>query len=414
MRNDAQAHTAQGDVLSVWVNLGSSPGGRSYFAFGAGASGAMSAVLAPNTTQFIIQDNTGYSYMDLAAQSQAYQANHWYLVRVNWGLGGAITATLLDSNGTTVLNTVSASSTAFTAGGIGFRSFEAAMDWDTVTKNGGVGGGYMVVLSAGQTVTGKDFGNHAHPGTIAGDAWNDLDGDGVRDAGEPALAGWTVYMDLNNNGQPDSTIANYTVEPDNYTSGTVLNTVVPGVTLSAHGSYATDNQVLAMTSSYPSTGTMGFGNTYWGPYWYNGEEELWADFASPVSSVSIDTASYYSSDQAQLRAYDASGNLLATYITPVLTPGQVATMTITRPTADIAEIRATGYGGEYVSLDHLTAVGTSAEPSAVTDASGHYAFSNVSPGTYNVREVLQSGWAQSVSGRRSEGRCCRGRAERHG
>ena len=160
--------------------------------------------MAPNSTQFIIQDNTGYNYVDLAAQSQSYQANHWYLLKVNWGLGGAITATLLDSNGTTVLNTVSASSTAFTAGGIGFRSFEAAMYWDTVTKNGGVGGGYTVVLSTGQTVTGKDFGNHAHPGTIAGDAWSDLDGDGVRDAGEPTLAGWTVYLDNNGNGVYDT------------------------------------------------------------------------------------------------------------------------------------------------------------------------------------------------------------------
>ena len=33
--------------------------------------------------------------------------------------------------------------------------------------------------------------------------WNDLDGDGVRDAGEPVLSDWTMYLDSNNNGIHD-------------------------------------------------------------------------------------------------------------------------------------------------------------------------------------------------------------------
>ena len=40
-------------------------------------------------------------------------------------------------------------------------------------------------------------------GTISGSKWNDLDGDGTWDAAEPALAGWTFYVDWNNNGQLD-------------------------------------------------------------------------------------------------------------------------------------------------------------------------------------------------------------------
>ncbi len=31
--------------------------------------------------------------------------------------------------------------------------------------------------------------------TIEGTKWNDLDGDGVRDAGEPGLPGWTIELD---------------------------------------------------------------------------------------------------------------------------------------------------------------------------------------------------------------------------
>ena len=45
------------------------------------------------------------------------------------------------------------------------------------------------------------------PGQIAGNVWNDLNGNGVHDTSapaEPGLAGWTVYIDANNNGVLDS------------------------------------------------------------------------------------------------------------------------------------------------------------------------------------------------------------------
>src|SRR4029077_7630953 len=41
------------------------------------------------------------------------------------------------------------------------------------------------------------------PGTIAGTLFNDLNANGTEDAGEPPLAGWTVYIDANGNGQLD-------------------------------------------------------------------------------------------------------------------------------------------------------------------------------------------------------------------
>ena len=42
---------------------------------------------------------------------------------------------------------------------------------------------------------------------IAGSLWNDQDFDGVRDAAEPPLAGWTVYLDADNDGQLDPGIS---------------------------------------------------------------------------------------------------------------------------------------------------------------------------------------------------------------
>ncbi|MGD1920052.1 MAG: S8 family serine peptidase [Pleurocapsa sp.] len=40
-------------------------------------------------------------------------------------------------------------------------------------------------------------------GTISGTKWDDLNGDGVRDENEPGLAGWTIYLDDNQNGHLD-------------------------------------------------------------------------------------------------------------------------------------------------------------------------------------------------------------------
>src|SRR5207248_10946939 len=37
-----------------------------------------------------------------------------------------------------------------------------------------------------------------------------------------------------------------------------------------------------------------------------------------------------------------------------------------------------------------------AEANTTTDASGAYAFTGLTPGTYNVREVVQAGWQQTL------------------
>ncbi len=50
-----------------------------------------------------------------------------------WGVGGSIIARLYDSDGTTLLRTVSATHNVITQGGIGFRAFGADWHWDTVT-----------------------------------------------------------------------------------------------------------------------------------------------------------------------------------------------------------------------------------------------------------------------------------------
>jgi hypothetical protein len=79
-------------------------------------------------------------------------ANKWYRFEVVWGVGGSITGRVFDSDGTTLLNTVTATDTTFTSGGIAFRGFGPTFFVDTAQK-GVVANDdwYSVTLGAGQT-----------------------------------------------------------------------------------------------------------------------------------------------------------------------------------------------------------------------------------------------------------------------
>jgi len=59
-------------------------------------------------------------------------------------------------------------------------------------------------LDAGEDAADVDFGNRALPGEIRGKSFQDLDGDGVKEAGEPGREGLTIFLDLNSNGTFDT------------------------------------------------------------------------------------------------------------------------------------------------------------------------------------------------------------------
>lgn len=131
-RNDAAAQVKQGDTISVWLKFSGSADGRAYFGFGASAVGTLSLVASPNTNQLLLQSNLGYGYTNLAAVSSTWAANHWYRLEVSWGTSGTIIGKVYDSNGTTLLATVTGSTTAITSGGIAFRAIGSNKYWDTV------------------------------------------------------------------------------------------------------------------------------------------------------------------------------------------------------------------------------------------------------------------------------------------
>jgi protocatechuate 3,4-dioxygenase beta subunit len=104
----------------------------------------------------------------------------------------------------------------------------------------------VVTLTSGQSATGKNFANFRNA-SISGTVFDDTDGDGVRDSGEPIRAGVTVLDDMNGNGIFDAgerstttnTSGNFTL--GSLTAGTrTLRIVVPTgrtLTLPSSGSY---------------------------------------------------------------------------------------------------------------------------------------------------------------------------------
>lgn len=174
-RSDAAAQVKAGDTISVWLKLDSIADGRAYFGFGASAIGALSLVVAPNSNQLILQNNLGFGYTDLAAVSQSFAANHWYRLEVDWSSTGAIVGKLFDSDGVTLLKSVSAATTAISAGGFGFRATGSDKFWDTVSVTHGVNS--FALPGSGSTASGGGW----YAAWIA--AWNTLWG-----AAEPSAA----------------------------------------------------------------------------------------------------------------------------------------------------------------------------------------------------------------------------------
>jgi hypothetical protein len=139
-RGDMVTH--QGQTITCWVEFPNAATGRAYFGFGSSANGTYSVVLAPNTSQLLVQYNSGFisSAANLAAATQFYQASHWYQVRVIWANGGGITAQLYDSDGATLLSsTPQITDTRVASGGIAFLSNSSSDDkyFDTVTVSSG-------------------------------------------------------------------------------------------------------------------------------------------------------------------------------------------------------------------------------------------------------------------------------------
>ncbi len=68
-----------------------------------------------------------------------------------------------------------------------------------------IGGSYFVPIPFGGSASGLDFGNTPILATLSGLKFEDINGNGLLDSGEPGLPDFTIELDLNNDGSVDQT-----------------------------------------------------------------------------------------------------------------------------------------------------------------------------------------------------------------
>ncbi len=85
-------------------------------------------------------------------------------------------------------------------GGTYTVAVELPTGWEPSLPAAAEGGTYQISLGWGEIVSSADFGLFVPPGEIHGYKWHDVNGDGLWDQDEIALAGWTIYLDINRNG----------------------------------------------------------------------------------------------------------------------------------------------------------------------------------------------------------------------
>jgi len=199
-------------------------------------------------------------------------------------------------------------------------------------------------LEEDEDVTDVNFGDF-YLISISGAKFQDINGDGTRDVGDPGVQGWTVYLDANDNGMLDPGEVSTTTDADgNYTfadlgPGTYLvREVQQGGSVQ---STANPDPIVASSGTDVTGAT--FGNNF-------------------------GTFQLFSISGAKFR--DANGN-------GVRDPLEV------------------GLAGWTIFID-ANGNGTldAGETRTLTDASGNYTFVNLGPGTYQIREVGQVNWVR--------------------
>ncbi len=228
-----------------------------------------------------------------------------------------------------------------------FQSFPGGADELAAGLNTGAvtlgADGHAINLTSGESETAKDFGNF-QKAKLSGYKYNDLDGDGQRDGGEPGLEGWEIklYGDTDGGGTLNDLIGTTTTDANGYYEFTGLTP----------GDYRTEETLkggwIQTDSSDPETLT-------------SGENDTTGNDFGNFKKFCI---SGYKWDDT-----DGDG------------------------VWDTGEL---GIAGWTINLDKDND-GT-IDATATTDATGKYKFGGLGPGEYKVTEENQTGWSPTFGG----------------
>ncbi len=221
-------------------------------------------------------------------------------------------------------------------------------------------GGWAINLAAGDIDTGNDFGNWKK-GTKSGMKFHDLNGNGVKDQGEPGLAGWTItaYADANGNGIRDAGENTVAATQVTGAGGTYSLSLNPGKYV------VCETQQAGWIQTAPANNVCGQGQGGWAITLTSGQAHVNNDFGNTQRATKSGT-----------KFHDLNANGVRDQGEPGL-PGWTIT----------AYVDVNGNGIK-------DAGDTTVANSAVTDANGNYSMA-LDAGKYIVCETQQAGWTQS-------------------
>ncbi len=179
-------------------------------------------------------------------------------------------------------------------------------------------------------------------GALSGVKFEDVDGDGVRDAGEAGLAGWTLFVDSDNDGALDEDEARTSTGEDGAYSFIDLT---PG-----------DYSVRELMQSG------------WMQTLPSGDGSRTVTVVADQTATGVDFGNFKLAQIGGQKINDLNAN-------GVLDAGE------------------SGAPGWVIQLDK-NADG-SIDATQTTDAYGYYRFTDLGPGSYRLSEVMQAGWLQT-------------------
>jgi|GEM_PF-1633728 protocatechuate 3,4-dioxygenase beta subunit len=286
---------------------------------------------------------------------------------------------------------------------------------------------YTITIKSGSHSVNKDFGLFKL-GTISGITFNDVNGNGSKDAGENVLANWKIRL---NGPQNDSvtTDANGAFSFQNLRGG---NYIVSEIL--QNGWYQTSPAGgifnITMTSGF-NVSSLQFGNyllgSIAGSVFNDVNSNGTKDIGEPgIANWNLRTSGF----QAETTATDANGDYMfrnlriGNYtVSQIIPNGWFQTFPANNGTYTISitaglnsatnnfgnfqygiiagkvfdDINANGVkdAGEPGIANWKTKITGTKTDSTITDANGNYTYNNLILGNYQVNQVVQSGWIQS-------------------
>lgn len=221
--------------------------------------------------------------------------------------------------------------------------------------------------------------------TISGAVFNDYDADAVRDAGEPGLSGWTVFIDEDGNGTLDgvsesrpSTDTPLPMPDDRTTRFSNLNVSGIGV--------VSDLNVV-----------LNIGHTFIG--------DLDIYLIGPNSTrIDLTTDNGSGTDGMNVTLDDEATSIVTAFPTTSGTGPVTGSWRPEQALSAFDGVNADGLwqlewtddaGGDFGTLNSWSLTFSSGEQSRVTAADGTYSFANLAAGSHIVRQINQAGFNQT-------------------